>query len=244
MEEKFGIVTLLDALGARSASTRESLEYLQGIEKIRTEIGSSLDITLETAPESIKDLLAQLRPRFFGDSILLTYSVPDESHMHEFVGRLAFVLCVLLAKALPMGFLFRGAIAIGEYLESNDVVLGPAVVDAANWYEKLEMIGVMATPRATNCLKSHFSSCGKTGHYKAQSLFLHEYAVPNKVCPGMVTYSVKWPSIYLRRETKNKMQWYYDAIKKQKIPLGTENKYINTEAYIRHCLETMKQKTE
>lgn len=246
MKEKFGFVTLLDALGARSATTRESLEYLRAVKNIRHNISSNLQITLDDAPVTKKEILAKLRPRFFGDSILLTYAVHNEKHINDFVDRLAFTLALLIPEAMTMGILFRGAISIGEYLESDDVVLGPAVVDAANWYEQMNMIGVMFTPRARHYLNCSFLKTKLLDFYRSDELsFIHEYGVPIKNQEALLTYAVKWPSmINAHKKKPNHMQWYYETIRRQRIPIGAEEKYVNTEEYLRHVISSEANKVK
>ncbi len=50
------------------------------------------------------------------------------------------------------GVLLRGAVSVGEYVRSDNSILGPAVKEVADWYEKSEWMGVVATPSCENVI--------------------------------------------------------------------------------------------
>lgn len=51
-----------------------------------------------------------------------------------------------LNKALNMGLPLRGAISYGIYDNKDNIMIGPAVDEAASWHESTDWIGVVLTP--------------------------------------------------------------------------------------------------
>lgn len=239
MKTQFGIVCLLDALGARSASIATSQAYLRALKHLRKEIHGTLAVTLPDDPKKRADarLLAQLRPRFFGDSILMTYAVRSPRSFDDYFSRMTFTLIALVTEALNKGVLFRGAIAIGDYIESSDVVLGPAIVDAANWYDKLDQVGIMCTPAATTYLKAEFTNDSDTFNEERPGNWLVLYDAPINNGGTVRTYLLNWPDcaagIHCATAEESPLKWFYRRLRTVPTPPGTESKHQNTEAFFR-----------
>lgn len=242
LKPKFGIVALMDALGARTMSIQSSEEYLESITFLKGKIQSIYQIALEASSDpSALDTLAELKPRFFGDSILMTYQVQDEELLIDYLRKLVATLNCFVPIAIERGILFRGAISIGCYLEKQNVALGPAVTDAANWYEKADFIGIIATPSASHHIKAAF-----TKKFDPDALdcppgrFLVTYDVPLSDGETLGTYALNWPDaasvIYGAMSEQPLLPWFYDRIKNFSVPPGTETKYANTEAFIKNSL--------
>jgi len=241
IERKFGILALMDALGARTMNIEKSEKYLKGIASLEFAIQTTYHIT--QGEESDPSLLPvkELKPRFFGDSILMTYQVQNPELLTKFLDKVIFTLNCFVPDAMELGILFRGALSIGYYLEEQDVALGPAVTDAANWYEKADFIGIILTPSASHHIKA---GCAKERGPDALDCFLAgplvSYDVPLSDGKTLETYALNWPHITSAVHGKMGKQpllpWFYDQVKKFSIPLGTETKYANTEAFIRNSL--------
>lgn len=59
-----------------------------------------------------------------------------------------------LNKALNMGLPLRRAISYGVYDNKNNIMIGPAVDEAASWHESTDWIGVILTPSVVYALKN------------------------------------------------------------------------------------------
>ncbi len=82
------------------------------------------------------------------DTVVVTYS-PAVLNLQE-VERFCHWLRVFQAYAIVHTAFFRGAMAVGAfYVADERTALGPAISDAAAWFESADWIGVHATPRAT-----------------------------------------------------------------------------------------------
>lgn len=248
-KSKFGIIVLLDALGARNMSIQMSQNYLVTVDHLRKEIHDALRITLDIDKKEKKGaekLFNKLRPRFFADSLLMTYEVIRERQINNYLGRICFILNILIVQALEKGILYRGAISIGDYIENEDIVLGPAVTDAANWYDRWNMIGVMATPATSHYIKAaHNTSLEdvKKGVDTDQDMVL--YGVPVTGSEPQYTYALNWPrtvqDLHAHIQRTDPLLWYYQRIKGLSVPLGSESKYANTEQFILSMISERKR---
>jgi hypothetical protein len=184
-------------------------------------------------------LYDRLRPRFFGDSLLMSYEVLRERQINDYLSKIGFILNILIPTALEKGILFRGALSIGNFIENEDVVLGPAVTDAATWYDKLDMIGIMTTPATTNFIKGSRDTTlkditSKNKDEKNDEFLL--YDVPVKGSGTLSTFTTNWPKtiqdIHADIQDTDPLLWYYQRIMKQSVPAGAEPKYKNTEQFV------------
>jgi len=66
--------------------------------------------------------------------------------------------CVQISEIFEWGFknkiLFRGTIAIGDYLADDNFILGPAMFDANNWCEVADWFGIIFTPKSRLWIES------------------------------------------------------------------------------------------
>lgn len=241
---KYGIVVLLDALGARTASLSDSLHYLKTVRTLKSRVHASLQTTLAELhgrDPDIETALKTLRLSFFGDSVLLTYEIKDQTLFVHYLSRILFILTLFLVEAIGQRILFRGAIGIGQYVQRSDVALGPAVTDVAHWYEKMNMVGVMLTPTSANIIRSKVALAAgrKYNEKRPMGDFIQWQPIPTKL--GAVEgYLLDWPHFirYMSRgDNKKAMQWFYDHISAFKVVPGTEEKYSNTDAFFRGSLQ-------
>lgn len=251
MRAKFGLVALLDALGARSVSIETAGTYLENIDKMRSEIDACIDLMLNADAElgivensdEVKKAHYALNPRFFGDTILMTYEIQDTAEFPSLFTQLAFVLNSVIIAALERGILFRGAVSVGQYIEREHVALGPAIADAASWYNAPDMVGVLCSPRTTNYLKASFArELGVDSLETRPVRMARMYDVPLRTGDSLRTYILDWANqaalAHAVADKLHPLTWFYNAIGKLDVPRGTESKYSNTEAYFKHCLAT------
>ncbi len=70
---------------------------------------------------------------YFSDSIVISYKYDEESQLFFTLLNLLYVSMELANK----GFLTRGGVAIGKLIHINEVIFGPALVDAYNIESKI-----------------------------------------------------------------------------------------------------------
>ena len=239
----YGCVALLDALGTRTASVGQAATYLNSLGDIKTVMSwfsTKQDDDRERAGK-VKQAYpgGEFRVRFFADSILITLPFERE-HLNWFpIARMFAGLSAIVAKALSRGILFRGAVAIGDYIESEDAVLGPAVLDAAHWYEMLDMFGVIATPNAMFSIKLILYDKAviyamPAGNGEAMGF---PYEVPLKTGRTLVTHVADWAysaKVHSRDASKNIEHWFFGVLHDCLVSPEVESKYRNSLQFLRH----------
>ena len=144
--------------------------------------------------------------------------------------------------------LLRGAIGAGEYTytKENDLILGPAVTDVANWYEQGNWIGIIATPH----LGIRLSLIGERllkGPKFPIYIWFDQYDVPLLSGESQKLWVICWPSnYYLSRKTPSKVittarQDFLSALKQFAIPMNASNKFSNTIAFFDWCGKNAKE---
>lgn len=163
----FGIVVVMDALGAKSLTIEGAFEFLQLRDNLVLDLPLLYDaIQTEMVKHLVDideagDVSKESEGRFpfqpvkhevltFGDSFILLYPCSVE----EIALALKWVAewCAhVMSCAMEQKVFLRGAFSVGEYLyggSHSNTVLGPAVADAASWCEQADWIGVTVTPSA------------------------------------------------------------------------------------------------
>ena len=82
-----------------------------------------------------------------------------------------------MVDSLVEGILFRSSVSLGTFYVDDDTntVMGPAVTDAAAWYDSADWVGINATPHATLAIQALIEhERGTVGHV------LIDYPVPMK----------------------------------------------------------------
>lgn len=247
IEPKFGIIAFLDALGARTTDIKICGEYLDKVQKLETSI-KNIKKALEELDQMEEHQNSKWNPqflklRFFGDSILLSYEFPSGSSYEDSILCVIFTISALICFAIRLGVLFRGALSIGKYLETEAVLLGPAITDAANWYELSDMIGMMVTPATYNFLNATYKLDSKRREkaldQPAFGLLLHDIPISKSAridTKQINSYVIDWPrmirEIQREDEPNDELLWFYNYVKSLTVPLGAESKYTNTEKFI------------
>jgi hypothetical protein len=217
----FGFIALLDALGVSSYSLESSKIFIRNrdilIEQLQT-ISAKLG-------ELERDLIS---PEIFtfGDTLLFTWNVGKERIMKGLVPVGEWISTAILL-GIRYKMLFRGSISVGEYITEKNTVVGPAVADAAAWYEDADWFGVTLTPS----LEFHLISLIESEYGKEKVDFekwFVEYPIPRKM-GNKRQWCVSWPYKIWEsqkppspKSTLSTMLWDFPK------PKGTETKYQNS----------------
>ncbi|MCD6119477.1 hypothetical protein J7K50_06515 [bacterium] len=141
---KTGIVAMFDALGTRYRTTQECIEFIKRMNSVVAS-GKRLLARLPSSGflEEMPDFTADFR--WFQDTVVITCecdtSRPDSLPAQPLGFIRSFIVC-----ALGEHIAVRGAVAVGKYVLTQNAILGPALFDAAQCYEKYDWLGIVATP--------------------------------------------------------------------------------------------------
>lgn len=143
-----GVVVLLDALGASQFGLDECEDFVRKRDEIMDEASKSY--LLDKHHELLKYDLAPTISAIFGDTLLFAWSFDGDKAASQPVALkfLAMWLAHFIWDGVKRQIFYRGAMSTGEILVNpgSNTVIGPAVVDAAAWYEQADWFGVIATP--------------------------------------------------------------------------------------------------
>lgn len=240
IKEKYGIVALLDALGTKNLSIAESINFISNVSKLIK--------SLETHKRSIKkefiafDIKEEPEILTFGDTIIFTWNLEGIKNPERFLPAAAEWIRPSILSGITNGLLLRGALSIGHYIRTENIVLGPAISDAASWYEEADWIGIIATPYCgnhINALEEQFKH-NTSGRSILRNSFC-QYQVPLKNGKQKDLWVVSWPSQLLLKPNDSIPSFspfalFYNLIKEYPIPKGIESKFKHTEDFFKYYL--------
>lgn len=240
---KFGTVLLLDALGVSTLSVTTSKDFLEKSLQFSEVITDMMDQMVRggqewNMPVSKSEMFT------FGDTLLFTWEVTMGEDITQFVNTMVLTgsaVNVGLASAFDMGLLFRGALAIGEFVTSTNIAIGPAVADAARWYEQSDQIGVILTPK-TGVMWEMMLEANKEDPL-IQDIYV-KYSVKLKDKGSMNLWTIPWPihfSMRIEADEEIKLKpkdAFMRTIASFDISPGSESKYLNTIDYFDNIMES------
>jgi len=189
------IVIVLDRLGTKGIWLREShnttlqkyCELIDEINKIKEQFGKDFRNFAETTQPDIRTI-------FFSDTLILINEVIEELQTLSYV---AWIACNIIVEGIKRNIFFRGAMSIGDvyYKEGYNVVLGPAIDEVTDWYERSEWIGMHCAPSMHYLVEKHSTDAT----FKSIQ-FLLKYKVPIKDNPNFNGWAINWPMLHIENE--------------------------------------------
>lgn len=235
MEQKKGLIAILDALGAASYSDREISRFLDSRELVLRLLRRKAN-----AKAVRGDIDESLVTTFtFNDTVLIVYRTQEPASLDD-VEHFCLLLRKFAVDSLAQGILFRGAVSVGTFYVDDDTntVMGTAVTDAAAWYDSADWVGINTTPHATLAVQALVEQ----GHRSLGHLLV-DYPVPLKNQSTIFLKAVNWPKAFVvpsltpvgdGEEPRAKC---LSLLTQHRVPKGTESKHFNTIAFFDHCIE-------
>lgn len=145
---KKGIVTFLDVLGWKGLwqSNKDAVNHLKELVHDTREKAKEI-ISLYNKKEKAKDVRykdIEIKVLSISDTIVFLTEVTSITVLSLHAQLCSWLLEYAISKKIPL----RGAISYGEFIESENIMLGPAIDEAAAWHESTDWIGVVLTPSA------------------------------------------------------------------------------------------------
>ncbi len=219
-----GLVAVLDALGTKLFSQEEAEEFIA----FRDSITTFTDPVFETNLSGLQ--ISQLRTFTLNDTILYAYIAASEVTLAD-VERFCHVLRYAEMRSIVQKYSLRGAFAVGKFFIGDErTVLGPAVSDAASWYEAADWIGIQATPHASLFAQSLLEKSSNKGIIDHVLL---DYEIPIKSeSKKLRLKAVNWPKGFYIRGYRpggsgSTRGLVLSALTKRRVPRETESKYFN-----------------
>ena len=222
----YGVVCLIDALGAKNFSDDETINFLESRKVIRKAMDDK--VADQVSSRSINTPQIAL----FNDTIVIAIECEaDTEGEKDSIAAMAIIVRKLISDGISKGIFFRGAIGVGKFFADleNDTIIGQAVSDAASWYESSNFVGCVLTPRLAFVLQKHFAKNEPT----ATGVF-----IPHGVCTKdgvREMFCVNWPRAFyigsLRPkgcEKGKELQYLYKKIGECYFPKTADDKFLNT----------------
>jgi hypothetical protein len=233
--KKYGIVILLDALGASTFTESQIRQFLSA----RYDINDFIkDFPGFIKRGGIKHIGTFPPPAVFtfGDTVIITVPLRTKKYIYAHIIAAAMLMRRYLFHSFEEGIMFRGSFSIGYYLEDSqsNTVMGPSLTDAAAWYDQSEWMGLSSTPK-TNSVLEYLAGSSEPG--KALFYYMVRYNVPLKSGETFGLYTIDWPSAFLEKSLvpeahqKNPPSYFLDCLQNFSVPKGTEMIFENTKEY-------------
>lgn len=154
---KDGVIAILDALGVKGIWAREDPKTV--VEKWNFIIDDFEDLKkLHNEDVEVRSISKVVS---FSDTVIVTH-VGDEDEL-QLLSDMGLHLTLPFCNALLEGIFFRGVISRGKFKQTKRMIIGPAVDEAMDWYERHDWIGVSLTPSASFLLDKYENEGGKMG---------------------------------------------------------------------------------
>ena len=206
--------------------------------------GKFAEVIFGTAP--FLPILPKLpEPNFisFGDTLILTWEI-DEKDISKCLIPISIWITATIAYSLSKKRLYRGALSIGKFVSDDKHVIGPAIADAAAWYEEADWFGVILTPISKTYLLDAIEEWDRIKFLEegiSYKSFFVEYMVPFKKAVEKSFWTIPWPiSFYDQKSFLNKLP-EYSKLSPPKLlckcledlpkPKGVQSKYSNSLTY-------------
>ena len=226
-----GIVLMLDALGARDFNIDQSISFIDFRDSVLEKHGKYTfgpRNNQSKKKEAGDNYLPPQNIITFGDTIIYTWNLGGNVKLG--LTFTALFSSVLIVEALRAGYLLRGSLSIGEYIvdKGSATVLGPAISEAAQWYESAQFVGIVLAPSAFVMLEAVSRSENRDIVWP----FYTKYDVPVRDGIMKSSWVVSWPfNLLYDYWHGNVGDPYLDLCKylhPLPFPKGTENKLLNT----------------
>jgi hypothetical protein len=232
------LVGLFDILGAKAMDiprAQRAVEQLQAsVGFVGQEVPKSARIVAGALGIEVEGIDPPLF-RLFGDSVLFVWA-PDRPKPPANLLVAGLWFQALLLMALRNGVPLRGAVGYGDIAISGQTALGPGLVDAAEWYEAVDWIGAIATPR---CGLLWEALALRQDPAAVVDLFVR-WPVPLRDGTQASMWALSWPvtlarvmSLLAEKEGRvvhpRRMLLHWMA--QNPIPRGTESKYEHALAF-------------
>ncbi|MGE3979221.1 MAG: hypothetical protein AB7F94_16800 [Nitrospira sp.] len=223
-EEVHGIVGIFDALGAKNFGSAQVSSYIRSQELVLKAVDD------KASGQSASRNLAKPKIFTFNDTIIIALDTEAYNEYNAIKG-FAKIVRRFISYSLSKSLFFRGAFSIGSYIASDEhnLIMGNAVTDAASWYEQVELIGAVATPKASMIIHQHALQDSKPPDF-----LLFEADIPCKQGSRKL-YAVNWPKAFYVRglrppkcEKGQELACLLRLLVTNEVPFGTELKYKHT----------------
>jgi len=262
LEEKVGFIVLLDVLGTKGM-------WLRTAPKTALQNFSNIVDSMEIWKDKLEKILASEKIKidiatyFFSDTILITFMLDKDLNIVNALKKCSYFVSSIIVHGVENDILIRGSISFGKFYMLNEqkysFVVGPAIDEAAEWYDKTEIIGVICSPSLNFMLDSHTNR--DTNNRIEEYFIKYRVGLKNdlrlKNNDTYFTWILNWPILiayylgqdldssdssengYQKNLEANKV-WVMEKFSKLNIGTYDFRKFENTIKFYEHVIEKLK----
>ena len=198
LQEKFGIIVLLDALGMKGIWKRkDSKEVLERWNQF-------VNFFESLVKEYIR---AKTTFNAFSDTIIITVV----SNSNKILLDLADLLRFQLIRSLVIGMPLRGCITVGKFYQDGRLIIGDGLDEAAQYFELPQWIGVSASPSTHRIIEKF-----KAKERKGLEHVFFKCDIPLKGSIEKDGWAINWPELtdmFVPKFSREVGKKYDDALK-------------------------------
>jgi hypothetical protein len=189
-----GFVCIMDALGTKGIWHQYVAEdYINKLKSMRRSFEQHY---INQIPEVKAE---RLKFQLFSDTVIVTYdysSFQNKSNIDPLLLMTYFSRLIVkpFYDCLEQGLFLRGAISHGKFYTDKNIVVGPAIDDAYEYYEKAKWIGVSCTPSASHSAK-YAVALAKKLEKETPNYFI-ECEVPVQGRSRIKLMAIDWPRYF------------------------------------------------
>ncbi|MDE1877997.1 MAG: hypothetical protein KGI07_05635 [Thaumarchaeota archaeon] len=173
-----GAIAMIDVLGVKGIWMKEPIEeIITNWDRIVSDFEQ-----IQTAMENHNANFEQ-HMQFFSDTIIVTY---QGDNLLNLLSHLSLHLAYPFCDAMLHRIFFRGVISVGRFRRTRNMIIGPAVDEAAEWYENYNWMGITLCPSASQIIEENDLENQSHGWYE-------RYTVESKNGVND-TWALNWPS--------------------------------------------------
>ncbi len=215
---------------------RDKFNNLKDPNSLKAEVDVYFKEILEEAKEGVqqhKELLKDIQYGFYSDTFFFYIPVDETGHSYTVIDSLAkqfFTKCIWHRKPLC------GALSFGLFYaeKEENIYIGPAFINAYEYVEKQEWIGLVITPKACCKLKEYnfkpFQSCEYTAYnvpVKGKKKFEYEKTTIPLEAENLFSYKH-----YIHNQIENRINQMKKEAENKRVDQSILFKYENTSRFI------------
>jgi hypothetical protein len=236
------LVCIIDLLGTKGIWTEESVDrYFKTIEKAQLQY----DSLKKKFSKALEEKSLEFDFITFSDTIVITLinrNRYDGFFIEHIEGLSQFVLGVF-QDYFSEYFFARGAISYGDIEKRDNHFIGPAIDDAAEYFELPDMIGICFTPKTTIAMDYAIDTSLKF-FQREIGKFVVKYRTPLKNGMKLELYQINWVKFFIEPLADQKVQLEPLArlsqfLCKRNIPLAATSKINNTIAFFQETVQRL-----
>lgn len=229
-----GIIVLMDSLGTRGITASQHPQTV-------LDTWLFLLDQLEESAQKFRAVFPELDIEIttFSDTVMISANYPEEAMLVDIIGD---ILAAPFYYAFADHIFLRGIICAGFYYQDPTRIIGPAIDEAAEWYENSDWIGLAASP-SMEMLLNYLDALGERiedeSTAPAVSEWFVQYEVPWKNgVRRQNTWAFAWPLYATRLYEEEARVEILRTFKTHPASIGIASaaKYTHTIAFVDHVL--------